>query len=264
MTEMHLEQGASGFAVIVRGNSDVNVDPFVFSTCPKVFPYVSKSCPGSGFDQASVATKLEAYAIAGMDAMSEYFIVIDLNMCLPSSSDLNTRSNQAITQGTKSGIRFSIARGLQDIVGRPVKMHYTKFVPNIVQEYSVNLVGWPAPPAPPFGNPAHMTSHLPSLTILKKALDSGECHWKSIDDDEVSRIVGEWTADGGKLGNKKRKERADKGKKHKKRGAEQDLGDTEDDESDENDESDESDEGDGDGDDMIEMEIEALTAREFT
>ena len=70
MTEMNIEQGAVGFCIIVRGDADVNVHPYIYASSPKVFPYVATAA-STGFNHVDVAAKLEAYVIAGMEAISE-------------------------------------------------------------------------------------------------------------------------------------------------------------------------------------------------
>jgi len=70
MTEMNIEQGAVGFCIVVRSDADVNVQPYIYSSSPKVFPYVAEAASG-GFNHVDIATKLEAYAMAGMEAISE-------------------------------------------------------------------------------------------------------------------------------------------------------------------------------------------------
>jgi hypothetical protein len=63
--------GVEGFFVIVRSNTDFYSDPYWFFTSAELRHYMPLAIR-KRWDTAEVGVKLEAFSVAGCDAMSEF------------------------------------------------------------------------------------------------------------------------------------------------------------------------------------------------
>ena len=90
-------------------------------------------------------------------------------------------------------------------------MSYINYDTDVVQKYSVRLVGYPFPTV----ISPHQIHTIDAIQTLRDALHAGTCHWLSISGKEVHQHAIETTRrlDTGEIIKKRRKERSDKGKK---------------------------------------------------
>ncbi|SJL09499.1 uncharacterized protein ARMOST_12877 [Armillaria ostoyae] len=121
----------------------------------------------------------------------------------------NTMSNlhKEITSKILSGLRF--------ITKKPgTSMSYSRYQTDIIEKYSVELIGWPARLAP-MKSPSEFRV-LADLKLLRNALVEGSCRWVHLSRPEVLQRVDEHqkrTESGNEATGQKRKTRSDKGKK---------------------------------------------------
>ncbi|KAJ7865581.1 hypothetical protein B0H14DRAFT_2347875 [Mycena olivaceomarginata] len=71
LSGLALRVGVEGFFVIVRSNTDFNSDPYWFFTSAELRHYMPLAIR-KRWDTAEVGVKLEAFSVAGCDAMSEF------------------------------------------------------------------------------------------------------------------------------------------------------------------------------------------------
>lgn len=73
MTGLTYRVGVEGFFCIVRNSPDYHMQPQWFFTSPALEEYM-KLAVRKKWDTSEVGTKLEAFAIAGCDTVSEYTV----------------------------------------------------------------------------------------------------------------------------------------------------------------------------------------------
>jgi hypothetical protein len=91
-------------------------------------------------------------------------------------------------------------------------MSWVWYEEDIVQKYSIILVGWTFPE---LANPSTLSTSLPALQELHDALKNGDCHFKKLTPEELADRKKNWLADvnAGRRERKHRAERCDKGVK---------------------------------------------------
>lgn len=117
---------------------------------------------------------------------------------------------------------------IAEITGNPkAVMHYVHHHKEIVERYSVKLVGWTHPT---FANPSELSTSLPPLQILLDAIKSGECKFIELTPEqrkEEERLYQDKVRTG-EIVLKPRATRKDKGKKRKRTaGGKENAGDSE-------------------------------------
>lgn len=92
-------------------------------------------------------------------------------------------------------------------------MSYARYQTDIVEKYSVELIGWPARLLP-LKTPSEIRV-LADLKLLRNALIEGSCRWVHLSRPDIQNRIDEHQrrAESGEVPAKKRKERSDKGKK---------------------------------------------------
>ncbi|KAG1786002.1 hypothetical protein EV424DRAFT_1306164, partial [Suillus variegatus] len=145
-------------------------------------------------DDQDLVSKMEGFAVQGMKGAA--------------------RNHQKRMSDIRSAIRQEINKTLQAITHDPkARMHWTHYWRNIVQRYLVVIEGWPE--NVPFVNLSTVSSALPNLEMLLDKWETGEIHWKHLDEDEYEKLRQERheKVSSGEVIKKHRQTRSDKGKK---------------------------------------------------
>lgn len=103
---------------------------------------------------------------------------------------------------------------LEEITQDPkARMHWAHYWRNVVQCYLVVIEGWPE--NIPFVNLSTVSSALPDLEMLLNKWETGEIHWRDLEEDEYEKLRQEHCekVSSGEVIEKRRRTRSDKGKK---------------------------------------------------
>lgn len=171
---LKLRVGIEGFFCIVRNTTAYHTQPQWFFTSNQLEKYMPLAA--KNWSLHNVGTKLEAFAIAGCDPISELFIhsvfIIMHSIHFHRAIDMcNTSKKKA--DYYKMAIREKIQTMLIDITGNPTAtMQYSRYEQDIVQRYGIVLEGWTYET---LVNPSELSTSLPPLCALYNALTDGTC-----------------------------------------------------------------------------------------
>ncbi|KAJ7743273.1 hypothetical protein DFH07DRAFT_750021 [Mycena maculata] len=174
--------GVEGFFCIVRNSPDFTLAPQWFFTSEELKKYMPLATRKK-WVTSEVGTKVEALA-------ADYL---------------------------KSCIRDMISEKLITITGdRNAQMQYVWYEQDIIQKYSIILVGWTFPE---LVNPSKLSTSLPALQELHDALKGGKCDFKRLSRDELEKRRATWEANvaAGRVEAKNRQGCSDKNVKRKRR-----------------------------------------------
>ncbi|KAJ7500262.1 hypothetical protein B0H11DRAFT_2225808 [Mycena galericulata] len=184
--------GVEGFFCIVRNSPDFSMQPQWFFTSRELEAYMPLATRRR-WVTTEVGTKIEAFAVAGCNV---------LNLC---------RTSKQKADYLKSMIRDLIGEKLGDA---NAQMQYVWYEEDIVQHYSIVLLGWTFPE---LKNPSELSTSLPALQELHDALKDGTCFFKKLTPEELAVRKADWLRDvkAGVVERKHRNTRSDKGVKRK-------------------------------------------------
>ncbi|KAF7341569.1 hypothetical protein MSAN_02053800 [Mycena sanguinolenta] len=188
--------GVEGFFCIVRNTTEFYMGPQWYFTSDAIRQYMPLAVRRK-WDTGEVGTRLEAFAVAGCDAMS-----------------LLQNNRQKVTF-LKNEIRDRLLDLLVAITGNPnIRMDYIYFEECIVLKYGIDIVGWTCAR---FVNPSDLSSSLTVLTTLRDAIRDGTCKFVKLTAAERKARREKWNADvvAGTVIPRSRATRSDAGVKRK-------------------------------------------------
>ncbi|KAJ6485504.1 hypothetical protein DFH09DRAFT_1339785 [Mycena vulgaris] len=166
--------GAEAMLCIVRNTPDFYMAPQWYFTSPELERYMPLAVRRH-WDTGEVGTRLEAFALAGLDTMN-----------------LLRMGKQKI-DFLRGEIRDYVLRGLVKITEKSdIRMDYKFYEESIVVKYGVDLQGWTAER---FVSPSELSSSLAVLTTLRDALKDGKCEWVKLGKAAHKARITKWKAD---------------------------------------------------------------------
>ncbi|KAJ7164604.1 hypothetical protein C8R43DRAFT_946420 [Mycena crocata] len=189
--------GVEGFFCVVGDSADFNMIPQWFWTSQQLEDYMPLAV-GKRWVTNTVGTKLEAFAVAGCDVLGLL------------------RTSRQKADFLKARIRDFIAQKIIAITkDENATMQYVWYEEDVVQRYSIKLVGWTYPE---LVNPSELSTSLPGLQALHDALKNDTCKFVKLNKEQLAARKESWLADvaAGRIERKHRDERSDKGTKRKR------------------------------------------------
>lgn len=196
--------GIQAFFCITRKASDFAIQPRWFFTSADLEKYLEIAVR-KGWDSTKIGSLIEAFAVAGGTVTCQLFHYTAGFTYLPAvfpctAAVLRTSKQKALW--AKIQIRDKLNAKLGTYLMRPVvfpgancgiavlitghakaKMAYKNFEQDIVQRYSINLLGWPA--GLKFTNPSDLSDSLPPLQALVDALNDDSCKFVQLSATEL-------------------------------------------------------------------------------
>ncbi|KAG1795025.1 uncharacterized protein HD556DRAFT_1473186 [Suillus plorans] len=182
LKNLRTRTGAKSILYTTRGSTDLPLRGIAFAT-EGVNEFMGSVM---NIDDQDLVSKMERFAVQGMKGAA--------------------RNHQKRTSDIRSAIRQEINKTLS-------RMHWAHYWWNIVQHYLVVIEGWPQ--NVPFVNLSTVSSALPDLEMLLDKWETGEIHWKHLDEDEYEKLCQECRekVSSGEVIEKRRQTCSDKGKK---------------------------------------------------
>ncbi|KAF7292671.1 hypothetical protein MIND_01165300 [Mycena indigotica] len=201
ITALARRVGLDAFFCLFRNNPDFAMEPYWWFSNKAVEEYMPIATRKT-WNTGEVGFKLEAFAIAGCDA---------LNLL---------RTSKQKSDWLKAEIRILIKEKLVAITGNPdAEIAYRWFEEDVVQRYDIVIDGWCGIP---FDNPSAASTSLAKLRETVDGLRSGTIVFRKLTLAEAAERRKKWEADvaAGLVSAKSQKERSDKGVPRKRKHAE--------------------------------------------
>ncbi|KAH7904733.1 hypothetical protein BJ138DRAFT_979063, partial [Hygrophoropsis aurantiaca] len=194
LNSLHSRTGVETILFATRGSTDLPLRTISFTT-PGVKDFMDTAM---GIETNDFVTRLEGYAVQGIKGAA--------------------KNHQQRVSAVRGDLRKEILDQLRATSGDPTaKMQWKYYLQNVVQEYMVQIVGWPNDI--PFANLSDISSALPDLQSLLRKWKSGVIRWEKVSDEELKRLMEEHDAkiENGEIEDPRRRTRSDKGKRRQKR-----------------------------------------------
>ncbi|KAG1791817.1 uncharacterized protein HD556DRAFT_1432770 [Suillus plorans] len=190
LSNLKMRTGAETILYTTRCSTDLPLRGISFAT-EGVDEFMSSVM---NIDNQDLVSKMEGFAVQGMKGAA--------------------RNHKKRVSDIRSTIRLEINKTLQGITQDPkARMHWAHYWRNVVQRYLVVIEGWPE--NIPFVNLSTVSSALPDLEMLLNKWETGEIHWRDLEEDEYEKLRQEHCekVSSGEVIEKRRRTRSDKGKK---------------------------------------------------
>ncbi|KAG2151061.1 uncharacterized protein EDB93DRAFT_1083771 [Suillus bovinus] len=188
LKNLRTRTGAESILYTTRGSMDLPLCGIAFAT-EGVHEFMGLVI---NIDDQDLVSKMEGFAVQGMKGAA--------------------RNHQKCTSDIRSAICQEINKTLHKYSTFEV-FFYAHYWRNIVQRYLVVIKGWPE--NIPFVNLSTVSSALPDLEMLLDKWETGEIHWKHLDEDKYEKLCQEHRekVSSGQVIEKHCQTRSDKGKK---------------------------------------------------